>query len=71
MYQQNLLRWLPCSTTKILRDVFISHNSAVTAGLGNIVSQKIQKRGKNLPLEYRPVIAFSAYGLVKYMEEQQ
>lgn len=39
-----------------------SITSAVTAGLGNIVSQKIQKRGKNLPLEYRPVIAFSAYG---------
>ena len=40
----------------------IYFNSAITAALGNIVSQKIQNRGKNLPIEYRPVLAFSAYG---------
>jgi len=36
--------------------------SAVTAGLGNIVSQKIAKRGKGALVEYRPVIAFSTFG---------
>lgn len=40
-----------------------SVTSAITAGLGNIASQRIQNRGKNVPLEYRPVVAFSAYGL--------
>lgn len=42
--------------------VTILLNSAITAGLGNIASQRIQNRGKNVPLEYRPVVAFSAYG---------
>ncbi|XP_068678294.1 peroxisomal membrane protein 2-like [Montipora foliosa] len=39
-----------------------SITSAITAGLGNIVSQTIQKWGKDLPLDYRPAIAFSIYG---------
>lgn len=39
-----------------------SITSAVTAGLGNIVSQKIAKRGKGALVEYRPVIAFSTFG---------
>ena len=40
----------------------IYFNSAVTAGLGNIVSQKIVKRGKGELVDYRPVIAFSTFG---------
>lgn len=39
-----------------------SVTSAVIAGLGNYVSQRIEKRGKNVPIEYRPVLAFSGYG---------
>ncbi|KAJ7386947.1 Mpv17 / PMP22 [Desmophyllum pertusum] len=37
-------------------------DSAVTAGLANIVSQKIVKRGKSELVEYRSVIAFSTFG---------
>ena len=40
----------------------IYFNSAITAGLGNIVSQKIVKRGKGELVDYRPVIAFSTFG---------
>ena len=40
----------------------IYFNSAVTAGLGNIVSQKIAKRGKGELVDYRPVVAFSTFG---------
>nr|XP_058945246.1 peroxisomal membrane protein 2-like [Pocillopora verrucosa] len=39
-----------------------SVTSGLTAGLGNLVSQKIVKRGTGGLIEYRPVIAFAAFG---------
>lgn len=52
-------KWFTTQWHKI--DLFLI-NSAVTAGLGNIVSQKIVKRGKGELVDYRPVIAFSTFG---------
>ena len=36
--------------------------SALSSGLGNIVSQKIVKRSKGRRLEYRSVVAFTSFG---------
>ena len=56
------LFWQCCYRTLHSGIKLIYFNSAVTAGLGNIVSQKIVKRGKGELVDYRPVVAFSTFG---------